>query len=480
MAGGAEIPRAQRWARFRFSVIGPLLSAPPERGQLHEDLARLASKSYKHPISGFGVTFGLSTLERWYYAARDAADPLGALKNHLRKDAGEHPSVGLLLRDVIRAQYREHPCWSYQLQYDNLAAVAASRPELQPLPSYAAVRRWMKSQGLFRRKRTRVRHTAAARLAQERLERLEVRSYEAEFVGALFHADFHGGSRQILTKDGRWVTPQLLGVLDDKSRLCCHAQWYLAQTTETAVHGHMQSFLKRGLPRGLMTDNGPSFIAAEFEQGLLEVGVVHELTLPYSPYQNGKQEVFWVQIETRLLAMLEGVTELTLELLNEATQAWVELEYNRSIHSQIGKAPLESFLSDKSVLRESPGAEILRRAFRIKEARSQRRSDGTLSIEGVRFEIPNRFRHIEKLSVRYARWDLSSADLVDERTEAVLATIYPLNKLANAEGHRRRLDPLGPAAAPVQSQMVPLLKKLLADYAAVGLPPAYIPKEERR
>ena len=84
------------------------------------------------------------------------------------------------------------------------------------------------------------------------------------------------------------------------------------------MHGHTQSFLKRGLPRALMTDNGAPFTAAEFEQGLLEVGVVHELTLPYSPYQNGKQEVFWVQIETRLLAMLEGVAELTLGLLNES------------------------------------------------------------------------------------------------------------------------------------------------------------------
>jgi transposase InsO family protein len=471
---------ADRWARFRFTVIGPLLSAPPERGQLHDELVRLASKSYRHPISGVGVRFGLSTLERWYYAARDAADPLGELKNRLRKDAGEHPSVGLLLRELIRLQHHEHSSWSYQLHYDNLVALASSRPEVHPLPSYAAVRRWMKSQGLFRSKRRRVRHTDGARLAEQRLERLEVRSYEAEFVGALFHADFHSGSRQVLTKDGRWITPQLLGVLDDKSRLCCHAQWYLAETAENSVHGFIQGLLKRGLPRALMTDKGAPFTAAEFEQGLLELGVVHELTLPYSPYQNGKQEVLWVQIETRLLAMLEGVAELTLELLNEATQAWVELEYNRSIHSQIGTTPLESFLSDKSVLRDSPAAEILRRAFRIKEARSQRRSDGTLSIEGVRFEVPNRFRHIEKLSVRYARWDLSSADLVDKRTEALLATIYPLNKLANAEGHRRRLDPTGPAAAPVQSQMAPLLKKLLADYAAVGLPPAYIPKEERR
>ncbi|MBM3499991.1 MAG: transposase family protein [Armatimonadetes bacterium] len=477
---GGTLSRAERWARFRFSVIGPLLSSPPERGELRAELARVAARSYQHPISGAAVCIGLSTVERWYYAARDVADPLRVLRNRVRKDAGEHPSVGLLLRDAIRAQHHQHPSWSYQLHYDNLAAQAGSRPELKPLPSYAVVRRWMKSQGLFRRKRIRARHTAGALIAEQRLERLEVRSYEAEFVGALFHADFHSGSRQVLTRDGRWVTPELLAILDDKSRLCCHGQWYLAETAENSTHGLVQGLLKRGLPRALMTDNGPPFIAVEFEQGLRDLGIIHELTLPYSAYQNAKQEVFWVPVETRLLAMLEGVEELTLQLLNDATQAWIELEYNRSVHSEIGTLPLECFRSAKSVLRDSPSVDALRQAFRIKASRSQRRSDGTVSLEGVRFEIPNRFRHIERLELRYARWDLSSADLVDERSGALLATIFPLNKLANADGRRRHLEPAGPTPAPPPSEMAPLLKKLLADYAAAGVPPAYIPKEDLR
>jgi putative transposase len=472
-----DIPRAERWAHFRFSVIGPLLSCPPEPGQLREQLGQLAAKTYRHPISGAGICFGLSTLERWYYAARDAADPLGALRDQPRKDAGEHPSVPMRLRQLIRAQYREHPSWSYKLHYDNLVVQVGARPELAPLPSYPSVRRWMKSQGLFRRKRIRARHTEGARIALERLERLEVRSWEAEFVGALFHADFHSGSRQVLTREGRWVTPQLLAILDDTSRLCCHGQWYLAQTAENASHGLEQSFLKRGLPRALMSDNGSEFTAEEIEQGLRDLGVLHECTLPYSAYQNAKQEVFWVPIEGRLLAMLEGVHELTLELLNEATQAWIELEYNRNVHSQTGQKPIDSFVSDKNVLRDCPPVETVRQAFRIKGSRSQRRSDGTLSIEGVRFEVPNRFRHIERLHVRYARWDLSSVDVVDERSGVPLATIYPLNKLKNAEGQRRRLESFD-SAPPPSSEMAPLLKKLLADYAAAGLPPAYIPKEE--
>ena len=481
MNGNRHIPKRERWAHFRFSVIGPLLAAPPQKGELRSELQCLAAKLYKHPITGDGVRFGVSTVERWYYGARHTGDPMETLKNRVRKDAGGHPSLCVAARTLIRAQYRSHPSWSYRLHYDNLLVLGENKhSELGRLPCYAVVRRWMKSQGLLRRKRTRVRHTAGARIAEEHLAHVEVRSYEAEFVGGLFHTDFHSGSLQVLLKDGSWVTPQLLAILDDKSRLCCHGQWYLAETAENFAHGFVQAVLKRGLPRALMSDNGSALTAGEIEQGLSDLGILHELTLPYSPYQNAKQEVFWVPTETRLLAMLEGVQELNLRMLNEATQAWIELEYNRRVHSETGAAPLSSFVSDKNVLRDSPSPETLRRSFRIKSTRTQRRSDGTVSIEGVRFEIPNRFRHIQRLHLRYARWDLSTADVADERTGTLLATVRPLNKVKNAEAPRRRLEPITCVSPPPQSEVAPLLKKLLADYAALGVPPAYIPKEENR
>jgi hypothetical protein len=61
--------------------------------------------------------------------------------------------------------------------------------------------------------------------------------------------------------------------------------------------------------------------AHETENGLLRLGIIHEKTLPYSPYQNGKQEAFWGQVEGRLMAMLSRVEPLTLDFLNKITQA---------------------------------------------------------------------------------------------------------------------------------------------------------------
>lgn len=471
----------ERWAELRFAIVGPLLASPPARGELTRALDALAQRSWVHPVTGEPVRFAASTIERWLHQARCAGvDRVGALKKRVRKDAGTHPSMALGLRGVLRQQYEVHPTWSYLLHADNLRVVCEEDRSLGECPSYTTLRRYMKESGLLKQRRVRAVDTAGADRARERLAATEVRSYEATHVHGLWHSDFHDGSRNVLTKAGRYAKPQLLGVLDDLSRVGCHAQWYLDEEAESFCHGLGQALQKRGLPAVLMTDGGSAMKAGETQAGLSDLSIVYWPTLGYSPYQNGKQEVFWAQVEGRLMPMLEGVPELTLSLLNEATQAWLELEYNRELHSEIGCAPVEKMLSGPSVARPCPSTEALRRAFRLKEERTQRRSDGTVSICGVRFEVPSRLRHVERLTVRYARWDLSSADVVDARdTSVVVATMYPLDKQSNADGQRRALSPVSSAPSPPKpAGMAPLLRKLMDRYRDTGLPPAYVPKHD--
>lgn len=477
MSTVVDPPQRDRWARLRFAIIGPLLAAPPAEGQLQATLGTLATKAYRHPISGRDVYFGVSTLERWYYAARSAADPVAVLRNRLRGNIGRFPSLPPAAIEILSTQYRQHPGWTMQLHVDNLR-VALAGNDLS-LPSYPTLRRYLKAKGMFRQAPPK-RATDGALLARDRLEQLEVRSFEVDHVSALWHLDFHHASRPVLTRAGVWLKPLLLGVLDDRSRLACHLQWYLDETTESLVHGLSQAFMKRGLPRALMTDNGAAMLAEETVSGLAGLGIVHRTTLPYSPYQNAKQESFWGRVEGRLMAMLEGEPTLTLELLNQATQAWVEQEYHRTRHSEIDATPLARYLAGPNVRRDCPTAAQLAAAFRIEGARRQRRSDGTVSLAGERFEIPAPYRHLTLVHLRYARWDLSQVDLVDPRTGAMLCPVKPLDKSANADGQRRALVPVTSDRSPLPpSGMAPLLRQLLADYAATGLPPAYLPPPDQ-
>jgi len=467
------------WARLRFAIIGPLLAAPPAAGALGPALARLAAPRGRHPTPGEPLRFARATLPRWLDLARSAADPIAALRRQVRKDAGHQPGVPLPLRAVIRAQWQAHPGWTVQLHYDNLPVVVTAQPALGPLPSYTTLRRFFKAQGLTRIRRKVTPPTAGSLQAEQRLATVEVRLFEVEHVNALWHGDYHAGSRKVVTADGQWVPAYLLGVLDDRSRRLAHAQWYYAETAETFAHGLMPAIQKRGLPRALMTDQGSAMLAAEIQRGLHDLGILHEPTLPYSPHQNAKMEVLWASVEGRLLAMLEGVPDLTLALLNEATQAWAELEYNQKVHAELGEPPLARSRRGPDVGRPSPPSDALRRAFRLEQARTQRKSDGTVSLEGRRFEVPSRFRHLDRLWVRYARWDLARVDLVDPRTGALLSPLHPVDKAANADGRRRPLDPVTAPAPVAPGGMAPLLRQLLQEYAATGLPPAYIPGPPR-
>jgi hypothetical protein len=173
---------------------------------------------------------------------------------------------------------------------------------------------------------------------------------------------------------------------------------------------------------------------------------------------------------------------LRLAFLNQAAQAWVEQDYHRRVHRELaGATPLERMLAGPDVSRPAPALEALRLAFSRQVTRTQRRSDGTVVVAGVRYEVPARFRTLPQLTLRAPAWDQSQLVLLDPRSGQVLARLWPQDKAGNASGARRALTPGGAAAPapPARTDPLPaLLRQWLAEYAATGLPPAYLPKDE--
>ena len=466
---------AQRMAHLRLSIIGPLLAAPPQPRELRQRLLVLAASSYAHPVTGQPVRFSFSTLERWFYAARGVDDPVAVLRKQVRRDYKTHRVVPEALQKVITAQWALHKDWTLQLLFDNVAVVAKQQTDVGPMPSYPTFVRFMRTRG-WRRQRRRPRRAAEVEALAQHATR-EIRSFEVAYPHALWHLDFHKGSLRVVTSTGHVVSPLLLCILDDCSRVVCHAQWYLGETAQHLVHGLSQALQKRGLPRALMSDNGAAMTAAETVEGLGRLGVLHKTTLPYSPHQNGKQERFWGQIEGRLLPMLADKPGLTLDELNAATMAWVELEYHHKVQSELKQTPLERLCKGQRVDRPCPASEALRQAFTQQVTRRVRRNDGTLTVKGVRFELPQRFAALGVVAVAYARWNLRQVWLMEPRKQDVLATLYPLDKAANADGVRRTTDVVSDTAPP-PTEMAPLLAELMRRYAQTGLPPPYLAFDE--
>jgi putative transposase len=235
----------------------------------------------------------------------------------------------------------------------------------------------------------------------------------------------------------------------------------------------------------MMSDNGSGMTSAEFISGMNRLAIEHNLTQLYSPHQNGKIESFWTPLEGRLIKMLAHVKPLTLDALNKYTQAWVEEDYNNKRHSETGEKPLTRYLDGKDVLRPAPNYEIMVKAFRTPTKRIIRKSDHTITVDTIRFEVPRHLHHFQEITVAYAQWDLSSVTVLDPETHQGVCEIFPADLNKNANGLRAPLS-ANPSTAPEQSQdepsehLPPTLARCLRDFATKNPLAGYIPYERNK
>ena len=132
---------------------------------------RVCSDCRKEPTSIPSTRTGRSTIEKWYYRAKGAPDPISALGRKIRSDAGIRWSMSDALLATLKTQYETHRRWNVQLHYDNLVALAQERKELKPIPSYKTVLRCMRDNGWFRTHEP-ANPSRGQRMAAQRLERI--------------------------------------------------------------------------------------------------------------------------------------------------------------------------------------------------------------------------------------------------------------------------------------------------------------------
>lgn len=462
--------QAETIAIWRIGILGRILSDPPK--VVKPCLMELVSQGgWRHPLSGETVELKLRTLQRWYAAASTADNAMLALMPATRKDKGKSQAISADVIVIVEVIYGDYPHFSWKLLHDNLAAQIRSQTTVPYIPSYSTLRRYL----IVREMRPIPRTTRRATEALLRKKKEGSFLFEVEHVGALWHTDYHHGSFQVVTGNGTLKTPLAVAFIDDRSRFICHIQWYLDETCENLVHTFIQAIMRRGLPRGTVSDNGSQMIAGEFVCGGENLGLSMQRIRVCSPWQNGKIETFWDPLENRLMSMLHKVRNLTLAELNTLTQVWVEQEYHRSRHSELKTHPLEVFLNHKSVLRDPPSQEELQKAFRIAVTRQQRMSDHTATVDGVRYQIPKHYWHQRDLRISYARWDLSSVDLLNDETGTPIATLRPVDKLRNANLPRHELLAIRDN---IESVLPPLLREQYLKSKDAGQRSLYLPKDE--
>lgn len=186
-------------------------------------------------------------------------------------------------------------------------------------------------------------HALRRRMSTEQ-KRMAYQSFCAPHSLALVQGDARDGI-WLETADGKKVKTYLFLWIDDFSRKILFGKYYTSEKLPLMEDSFKYMILRYGIPERVYLDNGKVYISRHFAYilGKLRIKKIHHK--PYQAYCKGKVEIDMKIIKQQFQneAALCGMK--TVEELNSAFWAWMDVYFNSKIHSSTGQTPDERFLS---------------------------------------------------------------------------------------------------------------------------------------
>ena len=350
-------------AMFRFGVIHDFIAPKTlSRGDKKRLLREKTVLQWDIPYSGKSY-ISPSTILNWIRKYEDGGRRIEALYPDDRQDKGMLRAIdedsALCLVNLKR-----------QLKEASLPVIvkeAERKGMLQPdfKASKATIYRLFERHGLNDKDR----------------EPEDRRRFEAELPNDIWQSDcMHGVKVDV---DGKGRKSYLFAFIDDHSRLIPHAEFYLHERLDSYIDCLMKALGRRGLPRKLYVDNGPTFRSHQLSFACASLGIALIHSKPYQPEGRGKIERWFKTVRMQFLCTISD--GLTLQELNERLHEWIEKQYHMAVHSSTKETPLKRYLKELHLIREAP--KDLRDYFRKRATRKVDR-DRTVSILGRLYEAP--------------------------------------------------------------------------------------------
>jgi transposase InsO family protein len=232
-------------ARFRFGVIHDLTGARTlSRGEKERIVQEKCSREWDIPFSGRSH-ISRSTMLNWVRMYEKSGKRLESLYPDTRQDKGTSRACDDETAMTLINLKKE-------LKGVSLPIILRQARKRNVLPpnfkiSDATIYRLFKRNGLM----------DDEKIYEDR------RRFEAEFPQDIWQSDCMHGPK--VNADGKTRKAYLFAFIDDASRLIPHAEFYLHERIDSYVHVFMTALKKRGVPRKLYVDNGPTFRSQHLE-----------------------------------------------------------------------------------------------------------------------------------------------------------------------------------------------------------------------
>lgn len=405
-------------ALWRIGVLGPLVSARLEHGDIREHIESIVKRKHQTP-DGCIVKLGASTLERWYYDYKRRG--FEALYPSIRSDRGQCKAIPRRVVDLILRAKQDKPRRSIKIIIRMLERAKVVMPgEL----TRSTVHRMLQSSG----------NSARPRRTPER----ERRSFLAEHAGDLWIGDALHGPR-VIGIDGKLHKSYLLSQIDNGTRFVPHSYFTNSEDAPSQEYGFKESLLKYGLPRVYYVDRGAAYISTSLRIVCADLGIRLLHTGAGDCEAKGSIERWHRTLREEVLDELAD-EPITLGELNSKFWSWLHTEYHTRIHETTKRAPREHFLAEVGELRPLPRNHRIDETFLHREERTVRK-DGTVQFRGKLLEVRSELCGA-KVELRFDPHDPTKLPQIFVNGRFFCDTT-PLDRLANMHRKRRPI-PIAP------------------------------------
>jgi transposase InsO family protein len=415
---------AEAVALFRHGILGALLHARLEAGELRAALRQLSRQRFRPPGAQSTRCYSVATLERWYY--RYQRQGLEGLLPLSRSDKGRARALPPELRQLLEDIRREHPAASVPLMLRTLEAEGRLQPGRV---SATTVRRLLAQQGLPRRARRALQHTS---------QRLR---WQAEGPMLLWHGDVcHGPSLRV---EGQVQPLRIHALLDDASRYVVGLLALHSEREQDMLELLTQALRRHGAPKACYLDNGSTYRGEALATACSRLGITLLHARPHDPQARGKMERFWRTLREGCLDYLGEVT--SLHQVNVRLWAWLDKHYHVAPHSSLlGRSPQAVFHGSPQQRLEVDET-LLRQALTERVVRLVRK-DSTLSLEGQHYELEAGHLAGQRVLVCYYLLDSSQKPWAEYGGRRY--ALRPVDPVLNGQRHRQALPPAQPPSRP--------------------------------
>lgn len=212
------------------------------------------------------------------------------------------------------------------------------------------------------------------------------RRWTRDLTNALWVGDFADGPYVL---DGDRVRETHLSVfIDCHSRYVVEGRYYYRENLEVLIDSLLRAWANHGASRELYIDNAQVYRSNALKAACaaLSIKLLHRAVR--DPPGGGVIERFIQTDQVQFESEVRGGEVLTLEKLNKAFVAWLEVSYHERVHSETGQSPRERYTDAKKFTRHVD----LQRILKFFLTRVERRVDRTFSD----VQLPQGFFRVNK------------------------------------------------------------------------------------